>query len=170
MHRSIARIVLILLALTLYPPRGITGELYEVSLASPPVLNLPDLSAQPRNLDEFAGKVVLVSFWASWCTPCIEEIPSIQRLVTAMRDQPFAVIGVNVGETQRRVQMTVKRLAIDFPVLLDRDSAVFKDWGVTVLPTAYVIDRRGRVRYAARGPIEWDRTDIVDLMQALTYQ
>jgi thiol-disulfide isomerase/thioredoxin len=167
-HRTAAGIVLILLVL--YPLSSPAGELSEVAVALRLELNLPDLSGQQRNLDEFAGKVLLVNFWASWCTPCIQEMPSILRLVEAMGETPFAVIGVNVGEAERRVQATAKRLEIDFPVLLDKDSAVFNGWGATVLPTAYVLDRSGRVRYVGRGPLEWDRVDIIDMLVQLAEQ
>ncbi|MEN8207301.1 MAG: TlpA disulfide reductase family protein [Pseudomonadota bacterium] len=170
MHRTAAGIVLILLVLGLYPPSGPAGELSEVPVALRLELNLPDLSGQQRNLDEFAGKVLLVNFWASWCRPCIEEVPGIRRLIESMADAPFAVIGVNVGEAERRVQATVKRFRMEFPILLDKDSTVFKDWGANVLPTAYVLDGSGRVRYIGRGPLEWDRDDIVDRLLQLAEQ
>lgn len=170
MHRNTAGIILILLVLALYPLSGPAGELSEVPVALRLELNLPDLSGQQRNLDEFAGKVLLVNFWASWCRPCIQEMPSILRLVEVMGEKLFAVIAVNVGEAERRVQATAKRLEIDFPVLLDKDSTVFNGWGATVLPTAYVLDRSGRVRYIGRGPLEWDRVDIVDMLVQLAEQ
>jgi len=162
--------MLILLILGLYPLNSPAGELSEVSVAQRLELNLPDLSGQQRTLDEFAGKVLLVNFWASWCRPCIEEVPGIRRLMEAMAGTPFAVIGVNVGEAERRVQATVKRLRMDFPILLDKDSTTFKDWGVNVLPTAYVLDGSSRVRYIGRGPVEWDRVDIIDILQQLVEQ
>jgi thiol-disulfide isomerase/thioredoxin len=146
------------------------GELSEVSPVQPPELSLPDLAGEQRSLKEFAGKVLLVNFWASWCQPCIDEMPSIERLKAALADQPFAVVGVNVAEAERRVNATVQRLGITFPVLLDKDSAAFKGWGASVLPTAYVLDGRGRVRYVGRGPVEWDRVDIVDMMVRLARQ
>jgi thiol-disulfide isomerase/thioredoxin len=169
-HRNVAGILLILLVLGVCPLSGRAGELSAVAAASPPELNLPDLSAQPRSLDEFTGKVLLVSFWASWCTPCVAEIPGIRRLARDMRNKPFAVVGVNVGEAQRRVQATAKRLGIDFTVLLDTDGLVFRRWGATVLPTSYILDRSGRVRYVAQGPLEWDRVDIVELLGKLAEQ
>ena len=167
MHRTIAGIVLILLVFGFYPLSGPAGELFEVPVALQAELNLPDLSGQSRNLDEFAGKVLLVNFWASWCRPCIEEVPGIQRLIAVMADALFAVIGVNVGEGERRVQAAVKRLGMEFSILLDKDSAEFKSWGATVLPTAFVPDGSGRVRYIARGPVEWDRVDIIDRLVQL---
>jgi thiol-disulfide isomerase/thioredoxin len=166
--RDIAEMVLMLSVLWFCPLPAPAGELSEVPAALSPTLSLPDLAGQPRSLDEFAGKVLLVSFWAGWCRPCIEEMPSIQRLREALADAPFAVIGVNVAESERRVRTMAQRLGLDFLVLLDKDSAAFKGWGANVLPTAYVLDGSGRVRYVGRGPVEWDRVDIVDMLQHLT--
>ena len=168
--RDTTQRILLLSLLWLTPSTALAGELSEVPVVLPPRLSLPDLSGQQRNLDEFAGKVLLVNFWASWCMPCIKEMPGIQRLIEAMADAPFTVIGVNVGEGERRVQATVKRLRMEFPILLDKDSAAFKGWGANVLPTAYVLDGSGRVRYVGRGPIEWDRADIVDMLLQLAEQ
>jgi thiol-disulfide isomerase/thioredoxin len=162
--------VFMLSVLWISPLPAPAGELYEVPVALRPELNLPDLSGQPRNLDEFTGKVLLINFWASWCRPCIEEVPGIQRLIEAMGEKPFAVIGVNVGDAERRVQATVKRLRMEFPILLDKDSAEFDSWGANVLPTAYVLDRSGRVRYVGRGSLEWDRADIVEIFVELAEQ
>ena len=80
------------------------------------------------------------------------------------------MIGVNVGEGERRVQAAVKRLRMQFPILLDKDSAEFNSWGANVLPTAYVLDGSGRVRYLARGPVAWDRDDIIDRLMQLAEQ
>ena len=169
-HRTAAVMLLILMVVGLYPLSGAAAELSEVPVAQRLELNLPDLSGKQRNLDEFAGKVLLVNFWASWCRPCIEEVPGIRRLMEAMAGMPFAVIGVNVGEAERRVQATVKRLRMEFPILLDKDSATFKGWGANVLPTAYVFDGGGKLRYLGRGPVEWDRDDIVELLVQLAEQ
>jgi peroxiredoxin len=169
-RRTAAGIMLIFMILGLCPLSGPAGELLEVPVALRSELNLPDLSGQQRNLDEFAGKVLLVNFWASWCRPCIEEMPGIRRLIVAMADAPFAVVGVNVGEAKRRVHATVKRLRMEYPILLDKDSAAFKAWGAKVLPTAFVLDGSGRVRYVGLGPVEWDRDDIVKLLLQLAEQ
>jgi peroxiredoxin len=94
-------------------------------------------------------------------------MPSIQRLAEQMSDKPFAVIGVNVAENARRVQATAARLGLAFPVLLDKDSAVFDGWGATVLPTTYLLDPTGRMRYVGRGPLEWDGVEAVTLIEEL---
>jgi thiol-disulfide isomerase/thioredoxin len=152
------------------PLSAASGQLTEISEGPRLRLSLPDLEGRQRGLDELAGKVVLVNFWASWCRPCLDEMPSIQRLAAEMSAKRFAVLGVNVEERQRRVEVTVQRQRIDFPVLLDADGAVFKAWGATVLPTTYVLDRSGRVRYLGQGPLDWSRADIVHMLSELAEQ
>jgi peroxiredoxin len=168
--RAARNIALLLLQLWLFPPGATAGELSEIHDGPQLGFTLPDLTGQQRRLDEFSGKVVVVNFWASWCRPCIEELPSIHRLIEEMRGKPFAVIGVNVAESAMRVRTAAGRLGMQFPVLLDTDSKVFNGWGATVLPTAYVLDRSGQVRYIGKGPMEWDRKDIVEMLNELTAQ
>lgn len=160
-------LICILCAIGLGASSARCGELSEVPDARAVQLTLPDLGGQQRNLNEFVGKWVLINFWASWCTPCIEEMPSIQRLAKQMADKPFAVIAVNVAESQRRAQTTATRLGLDFPVLLDTNSAVFDSWGATVLPTTYLLDDAGRMRYIGRGPFEWDGVEATALIDQL---
>lgn len=165
--RDAIAMVLMLSLLLFCPLPAHAADLSQVPTALAPGLDLPDLAGRSRSLSEFEGKVVLVTFWASWCSPCIEEMPSIRRLAATMSDQPFTVVGVNVGEGERRAKAAAQRLGIEFPVLLDKDSATFGDWGADVLPTAYVLDRSGRIRYEARGPVEWDRVDIIEMLKQL---
>ena len=143
------------------------GELSALPDAPTFALDLPDLDRRERSLDEFSGRVVLVNFWASWCTPCVREMPSIMRLGQAFRDQPFTVIGVNVAEGQRRVAAAARRLDLDFTVLLDGDGEAFAAWGGNVLPTSFVLDRTGRARYIALGPLEWDDQEVIEVIERL---
>jgi thiol-disulfide isomerase/thioredoxin len=128
---------------------------------------LPDVGGSERTLEEFRGKVLLVNFWASWCTPCLEEMPLLLRLAAAMRGKPFAILGVNVEESRLRAMSTAQRLKLDFPILLDNEGAVFKRWGATVLPTTYVLDAAGVIRYIAQGPIDWDSTEVLAMVDSL---
>lgn len=165
--RNVTVSVLLFSSLMLCVASMRAGELSEVSNGQRLVFSLPDLDGRQRKTDEFAGKVLLVNFWASWCAPCIQEMPSIRRLEDAMRDHPFAVVGINVAEVERRVRTTAQRLKLDFLVLLDRESVVFKHWGAKVLPTSYVLGRDGAIRYIALGPLEWDNLDIENRMKEL---
>jgi len=174
MRRTLSRMIhnLFFMSLSLlwYPLTAGSGELLPLADGPQYQFTLPDIEGRQRSLEEFRGEVVLVTFWASWCRPCIEELPAIRRLIETLADEPFTVIGVNVGEAERRVQATVERFAMEFPILLDKDSAVFEDWGATVLPTAYVLDGSGTVRYMGRGPMEWDRVDVIELLVQLAQQ
>ena len=143
------------------------GELSPVTATSPLVLHLPDLEGQVQALETLRGKLVLVNFWASWCTPCITEMPSIQRLADDMGDRTFAVVGVNVGEGESRVRAMVERLGLDFPILLDKDSAAFERLRISVLPTTYLLDGDGIVRYVGRGPFEWDSAEVKGILRDL---
>ena len=107
---QIVAVVVLIPTLCLLPRFATAGDFSETPAVQSPGFSLPDLTGKLHKLDEFAGKVLLVNFWASWCRPCIEEIPTIKRLAMLMHDQPFAVIAINVAESSRRVQASVKRL------------------------------------------------------------
>jgi len=165
------RTIGILLTLTLsFSPTtpGIqAGELRALPDGEIAELTLPDLNGHIRTLEEFRGRVVLVSFWASWCTPCMQEMPSIQRLAKTMEGHPFTVIGINVGENSRRVQTVARQLHLGFPVLLDQDSSEFRRWGGEVLPTSFVIDSNRNLRFAAPGPQVWDDASLIETLCGL---
>jgi thiol-disulfide isomerase/thioredoxin len=146
------------------------GELRVLEPRPAPALELPDLGGVTRNLAAWRGQVVLINFWATWCPPCLEEMPSIQRLADRMQGRPFAVVTVNVAEAERRVANNVKRLGLDFPVLLDADGAVFRAWGGKGLPTTALVDRDGAIRYLGLGPLEWDGAEAVTAVEDLLDQ
>jgi len=133
-----------------------------------PVLRLPDLAGKPVDLQDFKGQVVLVNFWASWCPPCREEMPSLWKLQDEVRGKPFRVVAVNMAETKVEVNTfladVMKR---DFVVLMDRDSTSIQHWKVPAFPTSYIIDKHGRLRYRLFGPAEWDSFDNKQLVKKL---
>lgn len=132
-----------------------------------PPLDLADAAGTRHSLSAQRGRVVLVNFWASWCPPCLQEMPSLQRLVDVMADRPLTIYAVNVGEAPGRAKETLRRLGYEGPVLLDVDQKAFETWGVTVLPTSFVVEREGRVRFKAVGALEWDAADVQETIGAL---
>lgn len=122
--------------------------------ATPP-LELPDLDGRSQSLADYRGKVVLINFWATWCEPCREEMPSINRLRASLAGQPFAVLAVNLGESEARIRRFLTQVPLDFPVLLDSDSAAAKAWRARVLPVSFLVGADGRVRYFMVGEYDW---------------
>lgn len=170
MFSSMMRMYSLLAALLclLFPVESSAGWLEPYSGPnSSPKLKLPDLQERPHNLKDYRGKVVLVNFWASWCTPCLTEMPSMQRLQQSLADRPFQLLAVNAGETARRAQAIMQRMDLPLQVLLDRNREVFKAWGTKLLPTSYLLDHRGQVRYVAYGPLEWDDEEVIATINAL---
>lgn len=124
--------------------------------ATPP-LALADLSGKPVKLEDFRGKVVLVNFWATWCEPCRDEMPSFERLRASLAGRPFEILAVNLAEPPSRIRGYLEKMPMTFPVLLDADMAAAKAWGARVLPATYVIAPDGRIRYHHRGELDWSK-------------
>jgi len=137
--------------------------------ASPPELRLKDLDGRPRALSDFLGSVVVVNFWASWCIPCVKELPSMQVARNRLAAEPFELIAVNVGEDAGQVAAFLQRFdsPLDFPVLLDENMVVTKQWKVRALPTSYIVDRSGRARYIATGARNFDAPEVFRAIRAL---
>ena len=134
--------------------------------AAPP-LALKDVDGRPHRLEDYRGKVVLINFWATWCDPCREEIPSMRQLRSTLKGFPFEVLAVNLAESESRIRGFMERVPMNFPVLLDRDSAAAKAWSVRVLPASYVVGPDGRIRYSILGEIDWSRDDVRRRIQEL---
>jgi thiol-disulfide isomerase/thioredoxin len=131
------------------------------------VFDLPDIQGQQHSLDAYRGRVVLVNFWASWCPPCIQEMPLLETLKQKLAEQPFEILAINVGEQKYRVWKFVKLISFGLPVLLDTRKDTFNSWGVSVLPTSFLLDRQGRVRYRVQGDAGWDSDRVIALIEAL---
>ena len=110
-------------------------------------------SAEGRNLrlQEQRGQVVLVNFWASWCGPCKQEMPHLNRLYDKYRSSGFVLMGVNVDEDPKTAAGTAGRFGLRFPVLFDADKAVSKLYDLQSMPATVLIDRDGKVRFLHRG-------------------
>jgi thiol-disulfide isomerase/thioredoxin len=132
-----------------------------------PPLALPGLDGNPVDLAAHRGEVVLVNFWATWCPPCVEEIPSLDRLYRRLRDRGFKVLAVDVGEDPATVHRFLQDRAVTFPVLLDLDGAAFKTWRAYAFPTSLLLDRSHTIRYAVYGAFDWDTEDVIRTIERL---
>jgi len=125
-----------------------------------PSLRLPDLQGKEHALEAYRGKVVLVNFWATWCEPCKEEMPSIERLRSSMQGRPFAVLAVNLAEPDSRVQRFLRDVPLGFPILMDRDTSASRAWKARLLPATFIVGPDGRIRYSYIGELDWSREPI----------
>jgi peroxiredoxin len=121
-----------------------------------PDFTLPDLAGKPVRLAGFRGqKTVLLNFWATWCVPCREEMPTLERLSRERRGS-LVVLGINVDVVGKdKVQAFVRELGLTFPILLDPETVVGKRYRVRALPTSFLIDRDGVLRHREVGYRDW---------------
>jgi thiol-disulfide isomerase/thioredoxin len=134
---------------------------------APPPLRLADLAGKTHDLADYQGQVVLVNFWATWCPPCVKEMPSMQRLQDNLAGKSFAVLAVNMGEDEKTVRAFLGKIPVDFTILLDRDGAALKRWKVFVFPTSFVLGPDGRIEYGLYGELEWDTENTIAIIEGL---
>ena len=159
--------LLLVVSLVLGAPTAIGQGLKPWPGGATPALALKDLEGREHRLQDYRGKVVLVNFWATWCEPCREEMPSMKRLRAALAGRPFEVLAVNLAESEPRIRRFLEQVPLDFPVLLDRDSAAAKRWRARILPASYVIGPDGAIRYWAVGELDWGEEKVRRAIAAL---
>ncbi|MCF6198013.1 MAG: TlpA family protein disulfide reductase [Hyphomicrobiaceae bacterium] len=122
---------------------------------------LPDLDGNKLKLSDFKGHIVIVNFWATWCPPCREEIPSMQRAWTILKKKNVVMLAVHVGGNEDKVWSFLTDFEIDFPVLMDKSSKISRQWRVVGLPSTLIIDPQGRIALGAIGGRKWDDPSII---------
>ncbi len=130
-----------------------------------PSFQLPDLAAQTQQLADFQGQYVLLNFWATWCVPCVEEMPALEKLYQHLRPYGFTVVAVSTDtvETAKIKAFARDKLAVTFPILRDADQAISKKYGARDLPSTFLLNPKGEVIAAAKGARDWASA------QALSY-
>ena len=119
-----------------------------------PDFTLDTLDGNKVTLSEYKGKVVMVNFWASWCQPCRQEMPDIEKAYETYKDQGLVVLGVNLSEKNVPIQGFVKQYDLTFPILMDRQGTTAVDlYKVKPIPTTFFVDREGILRTKAEMPL-----------------
>ena len=126
---------------------------------------LSTLDGRRAALDDYGKKLVILNFWATWCRPCTDEMPTLEALWRQYRGRGLMVLGVSVdrGAPRTLIDPYVEHLALTFPILLDPDMATATAWGVSGIPATFVVRPGGEVAGVAVGPREWNG----DAMRAL---
>ena len=153
--------VTVFLALRLRQPRPVDiGE-------RAPDFTLPALAQAPLSLHDFQRRVVVLNFWATWCPPCVEETPSLEKFAEQMRPQGVAVMGVSVDQDVTALQTFVAQQHLSFPILRDPDQAVANHYGTFKFPETYIIDQDGKVAEKLIGAVDWQDPRLLAFVQEL---
>ncbi|HLC40786.1 MAG TPA: TlpA disulfide reductase family protein [Methylomirabilota bacterium] len=131
-----------------------------------PDFSLQDLDGKTVTLKEFRGKVVFLNFWATWCPPCREEMPAMQKIYTELQDKGLVMLAVNFMETPNTIRPFVKEHKLTFPILLD-SGTVMVSFGVLGLPATYLIDRQGKAAARALGGRDWSNQESLRMIRKL---
>lgn len=141
--------------------------LVSVAERTAPNFELNDVAGKTINLQDKLGKVILLNFWASWCPPYVKEIPSMNRLAESFDADKFEIVSVNFKENPETISAFLKSVQVDFPVLIDLDGRVSSQYEIFAFPSSFIIDAQGKMRYSVNTAIEWDESqvkEIIDLM------
>jgi peroxiredoxin len=129
--------------------------------------NLPSVDGKQYQLKDFAGKKIIINFWASWCAPCREEIPALNRAWQQLQNHNIAMLAINYGEDLTRVESFLKDYPIDFTVLLDQHNIASENMQVNVMPTTFIIDENGDILDTILGPRAWDSLEMIERITKL---
>ena len=133
-----------------------------------PALALPDLDGNTQRLADQSGKVVVINFWATWCPPCLAEMPSMQRAYDVLDRNRFEIFAINIGEEDTAMREFIAEFepALTFPILRSEPETM-ELWNVRGLPTTYFVDKQGRMIYVAMGGRDLDSDHITERIQSL---
>jgi thiol-disulfide isomerase/thioredoxin len=135
------------------------AELTPAGGPAKPDFSLQDLNGANVPLKTFKGRTVLVHFFATWCEPCREELPALNRFLKRSASNA-SVVAISVAEVDPRVKRFFEAMPVDFPVLLDRDRAIAKSWKISTLPTTYVLDANTKPMLVVEADFAWDTVEL----------
>jgi cytochrome c biogenesis protein CcmG, thiol:disulfide interchange protein DsbE len=119
------------------------------------------------NLNQYRGQVVLVNFWATWCPPCVEELPSLMTLQERMKGRGLVVVGVSIDVDGDAYHRFLKLHGINFVTVRDPEQKVAGMYGTSGWPETYIIDRQGVLRRKFVGPVDWNAPDVIAFLSRM---
>ena len=162
MNRTIATMRALLLAtLVSLPAMAVAPQ------EPAPVFQLQGMDGKPVNLADLKGQVVMINFWATWCGPCRQEMPLLEKLYARYKPMGFTLLGVNVEPDSTLAAGFLEKTPVTFPILFDTDSAVSKLYKVAGMPSTAIVDRKGNLRWVHKGYKPGDENAYLDQIRAL---
>ena len=146
---------------------GRSGAVSPVQGDPAPGFRFKDQSGRQYSLVDFRGKVVLVNFWATWCPPCLEEMPSIEQMQQRMAKAPLAILALSVDDSWGPVNQFMKQNGFTLPVYSDFDKRISTLYGTSMYPETYVVDKRGKVAYKVVGATDWMSSEMLKFLDVL---
>ena len=119
------------------------------------------------NLNQFRGQVLVLNFWATWCPPCVEELPSLMNMQDRLRGRGVVVLGVSIDVDQSAYHRFLKERNVNFLTVLDPEQKVAGMYGTSGWPETYIIDRQGVLRRKFIGPVDWNSPEVVQFLSKL---
>ena len=148
------------------PPSTSTSGVVEGQAA--PDFTFPGLDGVDVRLSDYKGKAVLVNVWATWCKPCVDEMPSMEELYQKFKDKNFEILAISIDENGRAmVAEFVRRHKLTFPVLLDSKGMIKSLYGVTAVPESFILDEKGMVVKKIIGQANWTAPAALDFFRSL---
>ena len=157
-----------LLLLSFSANAALSTELIELEYKPiAPRFSLPDMQDKQRELSDYLGKPVIISFWGTWCPPCRKEIPYFNRASDKLKDDDIVMLFVNINEAKETIEEFIKKVPINLTILRDETAEQLTNWNLTGLPVTFILDPEGRVVYQAMGERAWDSDEILDKVRKL---
>lgn len=133
-----------------------------------PTFTFPGLDGKNVSLADYKGKVVFLNIWATWCPPCREEMPSMEKLHEQLKDEDFEILAVSIDASgSKDIAPFMKQHQLTFPVLLDTAGTIQKLYGTTGVPESFIIDKTGSIEKVIIGPIDWSTPEVVGYFRNL---
>ena len=134
-----------------------------------PDFTLPDRSGIIHRLSDYKGRVVIINFWSTWCIPCRKEMPALERAWQRLKPSGAILLAIAMQDELESIEHFLKNSPVSFPVLLDSDGEIAKQWRVIGIPVTYILDTTGRIVYRATGIREWDSDVIINQILDLAH-
>jgi cytochrome c biogenesis protein CcmG/thiol:disulfide interchange protein DsbE len=143
----------------------------EASIAGNSAQDFPlTLAGKSERLSDLKGKVVVLNFWATWCPPCVEETPSLNRLEKYIDSRGGMVLGVSIDEDGAAYEQFLRDHSVVFPTYRDATKKTASDYGTSIFPETYIIDRRGKIARKFVGEQQWDSAEMLAYFDAVLGQ